>query len=704
MRTASNSINSLSLPAMKNPFRQKSNFLWACLFIVPVIGLWQVTFMQYSMKWDMLDFFYPWRFHIGEMVQQGLLPLWNPYQNLGYPIYADPQGGAWYPVTWLVSLMGGYSLTAIHLEYVLHVLVAGAGMYGLANYLLKDKLTAVIIAVAFQGCGIFIGNAQHLSWIISAAWTPFVLHYFLLTVRTLDYKYAVLTGLFMALMMTGGYPVFSLILHYFLFLFILFLLARRIGGKANFPSLRFFSVLTVAYSLFLTIAAGYLYSFLEVMPFITRSDFTFEEAQQGAYTLKSLLSLVFPFATAKGTEWFGLDVSMVSIYFGLFPLLFLLFSFFAPKPKYYWPVFALGILALMIALAQLFPFRDWLFHYVPLMDTFRFAALFRFFAIIAFLLLAGIGLRTFLRHPGENRNMLLAIAAVLFSGILITVIISFLKYPHPWLPPFWDPAQFLGAMEVTVIYQHLFFQGLIQLCLLAAFLFLIWKKPLAKQWQSILLVLVLVDIILATQLNVPVTVVSENKAATVQERMEGLPKGFPVPGMGPVAQNTDQGLWIAPMWHNLNTLYKRPSFLGFNSFKLSAYDRFLESGHRDSVLQNPLIFFTGNSGELTIRDFHPTKMTINARAGIAGTLVLLQNHYRGWTATINGKPAPIGKAYGTFMKIEVPAGRHEVVFQYSRPLLLPLYIVSFLGILLACFLYLWGVKKGTPHDSTFSKI
>ncbi|MEA3450747.1 MAG: hypothetical protein U9Q83_02455, partial [Bacteroidota bacterium] len=86
------------------------------IFFVAIIAFWQVTFFQNVLKWDFLSITVPWRFFIGENIQNGMLPLWSPYAKLGFPLYFDPQ--TWYPVSWFISSVFGYSIYSVHLEFI----------------------------------------------------------------------------------------------------------------------------------------------------------------------------------------------------------------------------------------------------------------------------------------------------------------------------------------------------------------------------------------------------------------------------------------------------------------------------------------------------------------------------------------------------------------------------------------------------------
>jgi len=56
---------------------------------VTALAYWQVALLQNSLKWDVMDCYLPWRYHVGECLQNGIFPFWNPYTHCGYPIHAD---------------------------------------------------------------------------------------------------------------------------------------------------------------------------------------------------------------------------------------------------------------------------------------------------------------------------------------------------------------------------------------------------------------------------------------------------------------------------------------------------------------------------------------------------------------------------------------------------------------------------------------
>jgi hypothetical protein len=106
------------------------------------------------------------------------LPLWNPYECGGIPLFADPQSRILTPFFLLHLVVG--PIVGLHLEVPLHLAVAWAGGYVLARVLGIGWIGAVCTACTFSASSWFFlraaaGHAVFLPiaytpWIVAFAW------------------------------------------------------------------------------------------------------------------------------------------------------------------------------------------------------------------------------------------------------------------------------------------------------------------------------------------------------------------------------------------------------------------------------------------------------------------------------------------------------------------------------------------------------
>jgi hypothetical protein len=71
----------------------------------------------------------------------------------------------------------------------------------------------------------------------------------------------------------------------------------------------------------------------------------------------------------------------------------------------------------------------------------------------------------------------------------------------------------------------------------------------------------------------------------------------------------------------------------------------------------------------SVSHYEPGKVRIDlsAPAPDGASLVVSENYYPGWKATVDGKPAPIGRADFTFIGVELPAGARSVQLDFTSP-------------------------------------
>jgi hypothetical protein len=72
-------------------------------------------------------------------------------------------------------------------------------------------------------------------------------------------------------------------------------------------------------------------------------------------------------------------------------------------------------------------------------------------------------------------------------------------------------------------------------------------------------------------------------------------------------------------------------------------------------------------GSATITSYRLNDVTVRTRSPGPALLRLADLWYPDWTATVDGKPAPVLKADYLLRAVPVPAGEHEVVFRFRSP-------------------------------------
>jgi hypothetical protein len=124
--------------------------------------------------WNPLQFdgiaqFYPWRLFAARTLQSGFLPLWNPFQFCGTPFLANDQSAILYPpnlIFWLLP-----TATAFGVSAVAHLYLTGLLLYGF----LRNRVAA---APALAGAIVWQLCAWQISWLAlptflcCSAWFP----------------------------------------------------------------------------------------------------------------------------------------------------------------------------------------------------------------------------------------------------------------------------------------------------------------------------------------------------------------------------------------------------------------------------------------------------------------------------------------------------------------------------------------------------
>jgi hypothetical protein len=367
------------------------------LFALVILWLlWPGFQQQAAMQWDASEIYLPWKFFITEQLKGGHWPLWNPYTTGGFPQHGDP--GTWYEISWLLGLLGTYNLQTLLLEYAIHLYIAALGMYFLIQQrgLSWQLCAAGGILYAFNG--FFIGNAQHLGWVIGMAWFPWIVFFVKRLIANSNNNTTTINNILglsvvVHCQFTGGYLGITAITLYvvvFMVLVELYIRRKAIGKSQIWGLVKHFGAAVVVFSM---LSANAILGLWDLQSLITRSQsLSLSEFQFGEWPWGAWKTMFFQPADIDFANSLGADVSLINLHWGLIPVLmgcYYLISRLWSKPSskhtQFVVYFLLGCLFLLISAGAAGLIHAGVVSRLPLLQLFRFPSMYRGFAMFFWL-------------------------------------------------------------------------------------------------------------------------------------------------------------------------------------------------------------------------------------------------------------------------------------------------------------------------------
>jgi Bacterial membrane protein YfhO len=693
----------LSIFIRQNRIHYKNYLL---LLLICLLTYWPLTFGIFSVKNDAIHYFLPYRFNISEALRNGEWPFWSPYIYLGNPILGDMQSGAWNPVVWIFSALGRYDLTLFHYETLLYIFLGGIGMYKLTNLIIKHPLTALLIAVAYMLSG-FMLSGQLINWLSAAAFIPFVIYYYLLTLHTSLSSNAIKTGIALFFLFTSCYPSFFILTAYLLLILFMSAIINRFRkkGTAHF----YFGKFLLQHLLIAVVFAGLslpaIISFIDLLPYYQRGGGTnyFDSVANG-FEAQHFLSLLFPFTIKANDIVSATDVTCRNIYFGIFPLL-ILFVFPPAASQRNIKLFLLAVFSILFSLGDATPLRKICYKFIPLMDTFRHPSQMRLFFILAILLLGAKGLKKILSaelstadkkkiriFSWATAGMLLTVFIIAFSHSEIMKLFSLLKNTGL-------RSAFKNIIEAVSLNDAVALNGAFQLLFIA--MFVLWLKKILAS-RSLFSVIWVTNLFIMAQLVLPASFVSKTSPREINDLVHSSPQGFPITNLeNSLAENSNDAfenfntiglsyfynkkIGISPITNSPSFLLQQDEFI--QNDILYHYVSALPVVYiADSVLQLKDTALLKQAGickyafineeiKLTIPCNEKTKaivkkisancFEIETETDKQAFLVLCQNYYHHWKVFTDGKPGKIFKTNISFMGTAIAPGNHTIIFKFD---------------------------------------
>jgi hypothetical protein len=672
-------------------------------------------FLHFAPIYDFADEFFPGRFFMSETIRNGIFPLWIPYQSMGLPVHGDPQAGTFYLPLWIISIFTTYSPFTWGIEYMFHAFMGGVGFFMFAEHFTNNKEIRFIAAIIFMLSGFYIGNVQHISWIIAATWIPWILWTTIHFLKNPNIKNGLFIALFFSLLFSGGYPGFWIITFYIILVLGVYYLIidRKIHDKKYFKSLIINSLILIFVLIILILPA--LISFLEIKNYITRGiPLAYDLQISCSYSPKSFLSLFFPFIACTESAFIENDISMASIYVGITALPFLIAGLTSKQNQLNRFFIGLGIIALLLSMGKYLPFHRWAFHLIPFINMMRLPSIFRLFVIIPLIILIIKGIELFL-VKNKTKTILIS-TLIIVIGILITILLtngvgkfSFFEELKSltWQNSISKPIGFKLIMH-----------GFIQMMFLVVLLFICIKK---RHKTNPIIVLLLADLLFNGAICLQKTgYMPERTNQELADFLQKEPQNYIIPNE---ITSSNQIFWKTPypsLWRNLGIYSKQIEWFSYKGVILKNFELMTNPNQRKGEeLYFPKVVFypeeviysesaipitvqiayskdrslvksyIDSTSELTLTVFRPGKIAIKTKNKIERPVVISQSFYPGWKAkTENGKMLKIKPLNSSMLSVMVPKGEHTISLYYTRPELIFTFILQVLGYLIILLLFI----------------
>ncbi len=166
----------------------------------------EALFCDRMFAWrDAAHFYYPLFQFIQDQWSAGQLPLWNPYENAGAGLLADPAGSVFYPGKLIFFLPIDYAW-AYKIYIAAHVVLAAWLAFRAARHFDASLEAATIAGMSYAFSGAVLLQHANVIYLVGASWLPAAVIAADQMLSERRMRRALALGAVLALMVLGGDP------------------------------------------------------------------------------------------------------------------------------------------------------------------------------------------------------------------------------------------------------------------------------------------------------------------------------------------------------------------------------------------------------------------------------------------------------------------------------------------------------------------
>lgn len=662
--------------------------LFVCIVYLPVL----LPF--FHLKNDLITQNLPTRFVISESLYSGYFPWWNPYIHYGIPQYGDMNNGFWNPVLWIIAKTCGYSIYSITWEEIFYLLIAGWGMYQLIKEFFY-KETALLIGLSYLCCGYVVGHLQHFIWITGVAFFPYVLLFFIRVHKNPVVKNFIGGAISIFFFVSSTHPGMIIGAAYFLLFIVLFIFLFRKSVTRYLYSTQFWSINLLLLILGILTSLVVIISNLDVLNLISRGNkLTLEETLMNPTTFQSYLSLFLPLTVHK-SNFFNTDISMRNVYGGIGMLIGLLFYFRNIHRRII--IYSLVPLSFFVLLSAGGWFKTVAWHIFPFTGYVRMNGDFACFVLFILFFLAAGGVNELIKQMKQS----VFFKKVINTFLLLFTITAFIALASIFITKssiLYTGYENSGKAFIKELFEKSSFEDLLLIQSIIQLLTVWLIKKNQYNYYSLVFICSL-NLIIITWLSLPYTGLGMKSKVQMQQVINSIPRGIQLQELTPVRQTK----FIEPddkrefvMVASYSKKIGNPEPDDYPIQLNSNLHYFNDSALTSFINRQAWLFLSTDTTVNASTDFKTSSISVTEngpgkiKCVINNTgynyLVLLQNNYRYWEATIDGNRSNHFTAFKSFITLAVPKGTHKIEFTFNpKPIKKALWINCFVMLaLLLC--------------------
>jgi len=409
--------------------KNKKNWTITLIPILCVGFFWKVVMhpLEVFLASDVVRYHSFVRFYLARCLEQyHELPLWNTIFFAGAPLADNPQTALFYPIHWLFCLLPAH---AFGLEFLLHTLIAGIGMFFFLQHCKLKHIACLAGAVIYMFSGKTMAHmfAGHLPIICSVVWLPWLLWFGDLYIEKRKLIYAVPPGIVLAMIfLTGHVQIFF---YYSIVLVAMIILRNLPARKEEWRK-------TCIQTGILTCTIYVVWFGLSAVQFLPTFAFSNQILRTGGTDFWFASSFSLPFKTLMGffqphhiTEpvMGGSDNANqffweYAVYCGIVPLILALcgafVSFKKPMVRF---LIGCSVFAMFFSFGKFTPFFSFFYYFVPGFNLFRCPSRMMFVFAFAIAALAAFGINAILQASDKKDFAKLKASAYVMSSCAVII-------------------------------------------------------------------------------------------------------------------------------------------------------------------------------------------------------------------------------------------------------------------------------------------